>query len=151
MWRLSMAVALGGLMLAGCQTVRPGTPERLAACDVMIAHYGKTRPGVMTVQEWGEHAWDTGGVAMDRNGDGRIDPLEWTGGRPRPADPLEQSAYDHQLRSFEKLDRNRKGYLDRADISRDAGPGFRLMDRNHDGWLTRDECAAILPRPIELV
>lgn len=141
--RSFLLLAAAGALVAGCQTIRPPTPERLAECDRLIARYAKTRPGVLTVQEWGQHAWDTSGPALDKNHDGRIDLQEWTGAIALEPEPYRKSAIDHARLGFEKLDRGHKGYLDPADIARDAAGSFRIQDLNHDGWLTRSECATM--------
>lgn len=146
-----LLLAAAASLLAGCQTARPGGPDRLADCDKIIARYAKTRSDALSVAEWGARAWDGSGVLLNKNHDGRITLEEWTGQPSRPTDRSRQIGYDSLRRSFERLDRGGKGFLDQADLTRDAAPGFRRLDLNHDGWLTRTECAVILPYPIELV
>ena len=150
--RIFAVAALSGLALTACQTVRPGTPARYAECDKLIAAYGKARPGFLNAEEWGERDWDRFRGIYDTNGDGKVDFDELYGRFPPPPNVPDVGRYERErMRSFRRMDQAGKGYIDRADVIRGATGGFRLQDRNRDGWLSRDECAAIHPPPLELV
>ena len=146
-------LVIGAALLAGgCETVRPATPASYADCDKLIATYGKLRPGYVNVEEWGQRDWDRFSGIYDTNGDGKIDFNELYGRYPPPPNLPNPAMFERgRMRSFRRMDRAGKGYIDRADIIRDATPGFRWQDRNHDGWLSREECALRRPPPIELV
>jgi len=145
------AILLVGASLAGCQTIQPGTPASYADCDKLIAQYAHVRPDRLNPQEWGLRNWDGMRSAFDRNGDQRLDLAELAHRTQPPADRWERKGYEAQARNFRKLDRGNKGYLDRDDIVVAARGAFRNRDRDRDDWLTRDECAATLPHPIDFV
>ncbi len=138
-------LAVACVLLTGCQTIRPGTPERLAECDQRIAEYGKTRPGRLNADEWAELPWRGFRSMFDKDGDGRIDLSEYMSS----AGAVENPKFHRRL--FDKLDTGHKGFIDRNDILRDERSSFRMVDLNRDGWIDRAECAAIHPYPIELV
>ena len=152
MRRITPWLAIGAALLAGgCQTVLPATAASYAECDKRIATYGKARPGFINADEWAQRDWDNFRGMFDKNGDGRVDRAEWSTGVLVPPGLPDRAMWDReQERNFRRLDRANKGYIDRADIVRDTTPGFRWQDRNHDGWLSREECA-VRRRSIELV
>lgn len=141
--RIAPGLAVCAALIAGgCETVRPATPSSYAECDKLISTYGKTRPGFVNLEEWGQRAWDGFRGANDTNGDGKIDFAELFGRFQPPANaPYRAMEERGQKNIFRRLDRGGKGYIDRADVIRDATPSFRWQDRNHDGWLSREECA----------
>lgn len=149
---ITLWLAIGAALLAGaCETVRPATTASYAECDKRIAAYGKARPGFLNVEEWGQRDWDNFRNLFDANGDGKVDRAEIAARLPPPPNLPDRAMYDReQERNFRKMDRANKGYVDRADVLRDATPGFRWQDRNHDGWLSREECA-LRRRTFELV
>jgi hypothetical protein len=140
-----LVLAAACALLAGCQTIRPGTPERLAACDQRIATFGKTRPGRMNADEWAEPSWRGFRSMFDKDGDGRVDLSEFM----RSTGAVENPKWHRRL--FDKLDAGHKGFIDRNDILRDNRGSFRMVDLNRDGWIDQAECAAIHPYPLELV
>ncbi|MBS0363644.1 MAG: hypothetical protein JSR98_19900 [Proteobacteria bacterium] len=152
MRRITPWLAIGATLLAGgCETVLPATAGSYAECDRVIAAYGKQRPGFVDVEEWGQRSWDSFRGAYDANGDGKVDRAELIGKFQPPLNAPGRAMYDReQARNFRRLDRANKGFIDRADVIRDATPGFRWQDRNHDGWLSREECA-LRRRTYELI
>lgn len=139
------------LALCGCQTVAPGTPRILANCDVAIRAHAKIRPDAVNSSEWIELSWARTRSMSDKNGDGRIDRAEWLG----YATPGVGAAYPEmwakarsQLeKTFDKIDRQHKGYLEISDYVAGYDHEFRKRDRNRDGWIDRDECALSFPAP----
>lgn len=80
-------------------------------------------------------------MQADSDGDGRISAAEWAamiqarGGRRDPA------------RSFARLDRNRDGSLDAAEVDAFTAHRFDRLDANRDGKVSADERAAVRGGP----
>ena len=72
-------------------------------------------------------------MAADTDGDGKISLAEWAAFRAK-----RQSAGD-PTKSFARIDSNKDGFLDRAELDAFAAKRFARLDKNNDGRLSADE------------
>lgn len=98
-----------------------------------IAGPALAQAGGMTLADF-QSAGRTRLMQADANGDGRIAKAEWTA-RPRPA----ANAKADPGRLFDRLDANRDGALDQAELDTLLARRFARMDANGDGALTAEE------------
>jgi hypothetical protein len=151
MQRAAAPFAVLLLALTSCQTVAPGTPTFLANCDAAIREFAKIRPGALNSDEWAQLSW-TRTRRMDRNGDGKIDKAEWVGTFGESDNAAAHPEFwakgrESLERSFDRADRDHRGYLERSYFLEGYARDFQKRDRNHDGWVNRDECALSFPEP----
>lgn len=80
--------------------------------------------------------------ALDKNGDGQLSPDEL-----RPPTPTPAARADHML---EEWDTNKDDKLSKAECPDRLQPQFESLDKNGDGFLTKDEITAFfanMPAP----
>jgi hypothetical protein len=78
-------------------------------------------------------------LQADANGDGRIAEAEWTARRQA----ARTEAKGDPARMFDRIDANRDGALDSAELDALLVRRFARMDADKDGLLTADERRAV--------
>lgn len=81
-------------------------------------------------------------MQADRDHDGRISRAEWAAPPWAAASPKR-----HPGKVFDRLDTDRDGALDRAELDTLLARRFARMEANRDGVLTAEERGAIRGRP----
>lgn len=116
---LPVAALAGIAGMAHAQATPPASPRAVSGDGIAKADFQAAMRGRM--------------MQADKDGDGRISAAEWTAaaqsrGRGQMAD-----------RAFARMDRNRDGFLDAAELDVLAAQRFDRQDGNHDGRLSPEE------------
>ncbi|CAN7147981.1 EF-hand domain-containing protein [Mesorhizobium sp. LjRoot246] len=72
-------------------------------------------------------------MAADTDGDGKVSLLEWE------AFQAKRNVKGDAAKSFARIDSNRDGFIDRAELDAFFAKRFARLDKNADGILTADE------------
>ncbi len=134
---LSVGVALALVSAAAFAQARQAAPDRTTQrVQLDVNKDGKLSADERSQMRGGHHRGAMGGghgrmMALDTDKDGRISRTEAMAGKARVAD------------HFDKMDINKDGYLDRADMqarmTQQRAEFFKGADANRDGRITRDE------------
>jgi Ca2+-binding EF-hand superfamily protein len=111
----------------------PGSDQNRAAGmmrqDPLLNALDANHDGVISADEIANAGKEL--LTLDKNGDGEITPDEM---RPRQQGP--EDRVNHMLEEF---DTNKDGKLSKAELPDGMQRDFDAIDKNHDGFLDRDE------------